>query len=78
MRIAFVALSTLAVGVALVLLARRLAVLVGFVAAPRTDRWHQKTTPLLGGAAIYATFVLGFIVFAPSVARAYPILAAAR
>jgi len=77
MRIALVAFSTLAVGVALVLLARRLAVLVGFVAAPRTDRWHQKTTPLLGGAAIYATFVLGFIVFAPSLSRAYPILAAA-
>jgi UDP-GlcNAc:undecaprenyl-phosphate GlcNAc-1-phosphate transferase len=76
MRIALIAGSTLASGMALVLLARRLAVRVGFVAAPRTDRWHKNPTPLLGGAAIYATFVLGFIVFAPGLSRAYPILAA--
>ncbi len=32
---------------------------VGLIAAPTGDRWHRKPTALLGGAAIYAAFLLG-------------------
>jgi UDP-GlcNAc:undecaprenyl-phosphate GlcNAc-1-phosphate transferase len=59
-----------------VALVRKAAAQFGFVAAPRKDRWHQKPTPLGGGAAIYLTFVLGYLVFTPTLATAYPILAA--
>jgi UDP-GlcNAc:undecaprenyl-phosphate/decaprenyl-phosphate GlcNAc-1-phosphate transferase len=30
----------------------------GFVARPRSDRWHKKPTALLGGAAIFASVVV--------------------
>lgn len=40
-------------------IARRLAHSLGIVAAPSPDRWHERPTALLGGAAIYAGFVVG-------------------
>ena len=49
----------------------------GIVASPRKDRWHQKPTALMGGVAIYLAFVIGCIVFAPNLSRAYPIFIAA-
>ena len=36
-----------------------------FVAQPRADRWHQKPRTLLGGAAIYASFLIGYLAFVP-------------
>ena len=38
--------------VALVPLARRLAIRIGVVARPRADRWHRTVVPMLGGVAI--------------------------
>jgi len=76
MRIALVGVYTLVIAIVLVALARKVAPRIGFVAAPRSDRWHRKPTPLLGGAAIYSSFVLGYLVFTPTLATAYPILAA--
>jgi UDP-GlcNAc:undecaprenyl-phosphate GlcNAc-1-phosphate transferase len=35
---------------------------VGCVAAPRSDRWHQRPTPLLGGVAIVLPVLIGVIV----------------
>lgn len=49
---------------------------LGIVAAPRTDRWHQKPTALMGGIAIYASFLLGSLFFARSIHCFYPILIA--
>lgn len=46
-------------------LVRRYAQRIGAVASPRGDRWHQRSTPLLGGVAIYAAIVGGFIIFWP-------------
>lgn len=48
----------------------------GIVAAPRQDRWHQKSTALMGGIAIYLSFVLGWFCFARSINTSYPILIA--
>jgi len=76
MKLALVAVVTLVFAVVFVVLARSLAPRIGLVATPRKDRWHNKATPLLGGVAIYAAFVLGFVAFTPGLSRAYPILAA--
>jgi len=38
---------------------------VGVVAVPKIDRWHKKPTSMLGGAAIWLTFVICHFVFIP-------------
>ncbi len=43
-------------------LARRIALAVGVVDAPAARKIHAAPVPLLGGAAIYAAFMLGLIV----------------
>jgi UDP-GlcNAc:undecaprenyl-phosphate GlcNAc-1-phosphate transferase len=43
-------------------LARKLALYTGVVDAPNSRKIHAAPVPLLGGAAIYAAFVLGLIV----------------
>lgn len=52
---------TLALGAALVLtpLVRRIALGMGFVAVPRSNRLHTSPTPVLGGLALLGAFVLG-------------------
>ena len=69
------ALCTFALAVLLTLMARRAAYRLGFVAAPRKDRWHQKPTALMGGVAIYAAFAAGYAVFLPNLRASLPILA---
>jgi UDP-GlcNAc:undecaprenyl-phosphate GlcNAc-1-phosphate transferase len=36
-----------------------------FVASPKLDRWHKKPTAMLGGAAIFLTTVLMYLLFVP-------------
>lgn len=38
----------------------------GFVAQPRADRWHQRPTALLGGAAIYLGIIVPLVLLSPS------------
>jgi UDP-GlcNAc:undecaprenyl-phosphate/decaprenyl-phosphate GlcNAc-1-phosphate transferase len=49
----------------------------GIVAAPRKDRWHQRPTALMGGVAIYGSFLIGCLFFASSLDVARPILLSA-
>jgi len=70
-----VVLCTFTLGILLTALARRTAYRFGFVAAPRKDRWHQKPTALMGGAAIYTAFVAGYVIFMPNLRATLPILA---
>ena len=77
MQIFLASLFTFLCGIVLTVAARAVARRLGFVAAPRQDRWHRKPTAMLGGLSIYAAFVLGFLLFTPRLASAYPILAAA-
>ncbi|HEU5086935.1 MAG TPA: hypothetical protein VFT99_05800, partial [Roseiflexaceae bacterium] len=44
-------------------LARRLALRTGVVDVPNTRKVHGAPVPMLGGAAIYAGFVLALILF---------------
>jgi len=41
---------------------RRAAPAVGAVVPPRADRWHDKPTPTMGGVAIAAATVIGFLI----------------
>jgi UDP-GlcNAc:undecaprenyl-phosphate/decaprenyl-phosphate GlcNAc-1-phosphate transferase len=44
-------------------LVRAFARRYGFVAAPKTDRWHKKPTAMLGGAAIWLSVIITYAVF---------------
>lgn len=76
MRIIVASAFTFVLGLILTLLVRAASPRLGMLAAPRRDRWHQNPTPVLGGVAIYISFVVGFLVFAPRLSSAYAILAA--
>src|SRR5215216_683640 len=44
-------------------LVRALARRYGFVAQPKTDRWHKKPTAMLGGAAIWLSVIVTLVAF---------------
>jgi len=58
----------------LVPLVRRLATRWEFVSMPTAERWHQHSTPFLGGVAFFAGFLLPAIFFSPSLSSAWPLL----
>ncbi len=37
----------------------------GFVAKPKSDRWHKRPTAMMGGVAIFAATLLGYTIFVP-------------
>ncbi len=49
---------------ALTPLFRQIALRLGQVAEPREDRWHSKPTALMGGVAIFGSFILAVLVTA--------------
>jgi UDP-GlcNAc:undecaprenyl-phosphate GlcNAc-1-phosphate transferase len=76
MRILLASICAVSFGLLFTVIARAAARKVGLVARPREDRWHQKPTAMLGGAAIYAAFFVGYAIFGPRAASVYPILCA--
>ena len=56
-------LVSFALAIALVPLARRLAIRIGVVAHPRADRWHRTVVPMLGGIAIGLATLLTSLLF---------------
>lgn len=62
-------LIALAVAFALALIltpvVRALARRFGAVARPKADRWHKKPTAMLGGAAIFLTVIITYLIFVP-------------
>jgi UDP-GlcNAc:undecaprenyl-phosphate GlcNAc-1-phosphate transferase len=69
--IASVALSAL-----LTFCVRALARRYGFVAKPKSDRWHKRPTAMLGGAALFSTTLLMYAAFVPKTQESLIILAA--
>ena len=57
-------------------LVRALARRFGFVAKPKTDRWHKKPTAMLGGAAIWLSVVIVYLSFSLKVTYSREILLA--
>ncbi len=43
-------------------LVRNVAVKYNYVATPRVDRWHQKTTGLFGGVSIYVSMMAAWLI----------------
>lgn len=61
----------------LTLAVRTYARKLGFVAKPKSDRWHKKPTAMLGGAAIFATTLLVYGIIVPHTFESIVILGAA-
>ncbi len=61
----WVALISFASSVGLTYLVRGAARRYGLVAAPKADRWHKKPTAMMGGAAIFLTTILIYLLFIP-------------
>src|SRR5437016_5132859 len=49
----------------LTLLVRRFARQRGFVAKPKSDRWHKRPTAMLGGVAIFLSTAVMYLLFVP-------------
>lgn len=52
-------------GMLATLLIRSYAATRGFVASPKSDRWHKRPTAMLGGVAVFLTTIVGYAVFVP-------------
>ena len=60
----------------LTLLVRELAHKTGQVAKPKSDRWHKRPTAMLGGVAIAAATLAGYLLFVPKTPESLVILGA--
>ncbi len=67
---------SLALSLALTPVVRAVAFKLGVVARPRNDRWHRRTTAMLGGAAIFLTTLVGYMVFVPHTPQGWVVVAA--
>lgn len=65
-RIGLAGAIALVLSVVLTPLAIRVAHQIGLVSIPRTDRWHQRPTALLGGVAIFIGFIITALLFVPA------------
>jgi UDP-GlcNAc:undecaprenyl-phosphate/decaprenyl-phosphate GlcNAc-1-phosphate transferase len=68
--------ASLALAALLTPLVRALARRYKFVAKPRGDRWHKKPTAMMGGVAIFATFLAVYLAFVPHTPRAWVVVSA--
>src|SRR4026209_893883 len=57
-------------------LVRMLARRLGFVAKPKTDRWHKAPTAMLGGLAIWLSVAISIQFFIPHTTYSWVILRA--
>jgi UDP-GlcNAc:undecaprenyl-phosphate GlcNAc-1-phosphate transferase len=53
--------------------ARRL----GFVAEPKTDRWHKKPTAMMGGVAMWMAVIATYLAFVPHTGQGWVVVGAA-
>ena len=60
-----VALATFAVSAGATRLIRGFARKFSILSVPRGDRWRDRSVPLLGGVAIFLSFLIGFLLFVP-------------
>ena len=56
---------SLALAVVCTYAVRELATRTGFVAKPKSDRWHKRPTAMMGGFAIFFTTLLMYFLFVP-------------
>ncbi len=56
---------SLVIGLLITFAVRGFATRFGFVAKPKSDRWHKRPTAMLGGVAIFAATTIIYFVFVP-------------
>ncbi len=56
---------SLLLGIGMTFAVRHYATVRGFVAKPKSDRWHKRATAMMGGVAIFLTTVIMYAVFVP-------------
>lgn len=61
----FVGLIAAVISVVCTLAVRSFAVRRGYVAKPKSDRWHKKPTAMLGGIAIFVAVTATYLLFVP-------------
>ena len=70
----YLAVAAFLASLVLVQVARWLSIKTGRVAYPRTDRWHKKPTPILGGIGIYFSFLVILLIFVRDLQSYWPLL----
>ena len=63
MKLAYLFLTSFLISFLLTPLVKAIAGHVGVVARPKEDRWHKNVIPLMGGVAIYAAFIITYLVY---------------
>ncbi|PYT00020.1 MAG: hypothetical protein DMF63_08600 [Acidobacteria bacterium] len=56
---------SLALAAGLTFAVRELASRMGFVAKPKSDRWHKRPTAMMGGVAIFLATIIAYAAFVP-------------
>ena len=72
-----VPLVSLALAAALTPVVRSLARRWGFVAKPKTDRWHKRPTAMMGGVAIWLAVITTFLTLLPHTSTGWVVAGAA-
>jgi len=72
-----VPLVSFALAAGLTLVVRSLAPRWGFVARPKTDRWHKRPTAMLGGVAIWLAVIVTYLTLMPHTSASWVVIAAA-
>src|SRR5436189_1141579 len=67
-------LVSLALAVALTPIVRFLARRLGFIAKPKTDRWHKKPTAMMGGVGIWLSVIITYLIFLPHTPQTWVIV----
>ena len=63
MKFAYLFLTAFFISFLLTPLVNLIALRAGVVAKPKEDRWHKKVVPLMGGVAIYAAFLITYLIY---------------
>ena len=70
-------LVSLALALVLTPIVRMLARRFGFIAKPKTDRWHKKPTAMMGGVAIWLAVIATYLVLVPHTGAGWVVAGAA-
>ena len=67
---------SLVLAVLLTYAVRTMATRYGFVAKPKSDRWHKRPTAMMGGVAIFLTTIVAYVMFVPKTNESMIVIAA--
>ena len=68
--------TSLAIAAVLTYLVREVARRRGFVAKPKSDRWHKRPTAMMGGVSIFLTTLLMYLIFVPKTSESLVVIGA--